>query len=108
MGVSVPTAVGVIDGNESAVTLTGGGGGVPVEAGGGAWTTAEAGAEAELSGALTASPLLPPHAERHNRTRNARRWRWLMLAGLEDKRAIFFAAMDTGVTKRKRRPDRPK
>src|SRR5205809_2736947 len=64
IGVSEPTAVGVIAGKESAVTLLGGAGGVGGCTGAGPATTAEAAADAELKGALTPSSLPPPHA--HN------------------------------------------
>src|SRR5436190_2298323 len=57
IGVSAPTAVGVIAGKESAVTLLGGAGGVAGGIGAGPATTAEAGAEAELKGVLTPSSL---------------------------------------------------
>src|SRR5436190_23327212 len=80
IGVSEPTAVGVIAGKESAVTLLGGAG---CAAGGtgvgdGPWTTAEAGAEAELGGALASSSLPPPQPT-HSDTIASRARLWIGL-----------------------------
>src|SRR6187455_1792100 len=73
IGVSVPTAVGVIAGNERAVTLAGGAGGVAGGTGAGAWVAAEAAAEAELRGALTPSSALPPQPHNDRIASKARR-----------------------------------
>ena len=75
IGVSEPTAVGVMAGSASAVTLIGAAGGAAgtTGAGGGAWTTAEAAAEAELKGVLTPSSLPPPQPHNDRMASVARR-----------------------------------
>lgn len=99
IGVNAPTAVGVIAGNDSAVTFAAGAGG----AGGvtaGVCTTAEAGAEAAASGVLAASSLLPPQPDTHTRTSSAKRGNRVMVSRRENSPRIFVAIAGIRVTKR--------